>query len=112
MRLDAAATLARRLMDEHGLTDWDLVFDNAKTRAGVCRPGRREIGLSQPLTKLHADDEVRDTILHEIAHALVGAEHRHDAVWRQKAVEIGSSGERCVSSIAGELSGQIGRAHV
>jgi predicted SprT family Zn-dependent metalloprotease len=91
-----ARALATRLMREHGLPDWRLVFDNARTRAGVCRAGRREIGLSRVLTELHTDAEVRDTILHEIAHALVGPDHGHDAVWRAKAREIGCSGERCV----------------
>jgi hypothetical protein len=105
VELDAAAALARRLMAQHGLVSWIFAFDNAKTRAGVCRPSDRVIALSQPLTRLHSDAEVRDTLLHEIAHALVGAEHRHDEVWRAKAVEIGCSGRRCVSSANGSLPG-------
>jgi predicted SprT family Zn-dependent metalloprotease len=92
-----ALATARRLVREHGLTGWTVRLDRAKTRAGVCRFARREIGLSGPLTRLHTPEEVRDTILHEIAHALVGPEHGHDAVWRAKAREIGCSGERCVS---------------
>lgn len=96
MDLGEAQRMARALMTEHGLARWRFVFDNAKTRAGVCRPGRREIGLSRAITALHSEAEVRDTVLHEIAHALVGAEHGHDAVWRAKAREIGCTGERCV----------------
>jgi predicted SprT family Zn-dependent metalloprotease len=92
-------------MKRHGLTNWTLAFDKAKTRAGVCRHASREIGLSQPLTRLHADEEVRDTILHEIAHALVGPAHGHDSVWRAKARAIGCTGERCIVSIAGSLPG-------
>lgn len=106
MDLDAAAALALRLMRRHGLTNWTLIFDNAKTRAGVCRHELQQIGLSQPLTRLHVDAEVRDTILHEIAHALVGARHGHDKVWRSKARLIGGSGERCITSIAGPLPGE------
>lgn len=95
-----ARTLARQLMDQHGLSDWTLVFDRAKTRAGVCRPQRREIGLSLPLTARHTPDEVRETVLHEIAHALVGIRHGHDRVWQATAVAIGATGQRCVSSEA------------
>jgi predicted SprT family Zn-dependent metalloprotease len=105
VELFAAAALARRLMNEHGLADWGLTFDNAKTRAGVCRQNTRQIGLSRPLTRLHSDDEVRDTILHEIAHALVGAGHHHDEVWKAKAREIGCTGDRCVTSTEGQILG-------
>lgn len=100
MRIADAAALAHELMTRHGLVGWRLVFDNAKTRAGVCRPARREIGLSRVLTQLHDEADVRDTILHEIAHALVGPEHGHDAVWREAALRIGCSGQRCVSADA------------
>lgn len=98
MRTADARRLARDLMDQHGLHEWKLVLDNARTRAGVCRAGRREIGLSRVLTELHDEAEVRDTVLHEIAHALVGPEHGHDAVWRAQALRIGCSGQRCLSS--------------
>jgi hypothetical protein len=96
VELGAARQLGESLLGRHGLRDWRLVFDSAKTRAGVCRPARREIGLSRVLTVLHGEAEVRDTLLHEIAHALVGPEHGHDAVWRRTAVAIGSSGRRCM----------------
>ena len=80
--LDDAARMARALMAEHGLRGWSLVFDRAKRRAGICRYDQRVIGLSAPLTALHGEADVRDTVLHEIAHALVGARHGHDATWR------------------------------
>jgi hypothetical protein len=105
MNVGDAATLARGLLDEHGLRDWTVVFDRAKRRAGVCRPARKEIGLSGPLTALHPEAEVRDTILHEIAHALVGPRHGHDAVWRATARRIGCSGERCTSADAPAIEG-------
>ncbi len=100
MHLDDARAMARGLMDEHGLHDWRLVLDRARTRAGVCRPARREIGLSRVLTELHAEAEVRETVLHEVAHALVGAHHGHDAVWRARARAIGATGARTVSADA------------
>ena len=110
MEVTRALATGRRLLREHGLHDWSIVADRAKTRAGVCRFAKRQIGLSAPLTTLHSDDEVLDTILHEIAHALVGPQHGHDAVWRAKAREIGCSGERCVSSDSPRVPGDwVGR---
>jgi predicted SprT family Zn-dependent metalloprotease len=95
-----ARRLAVALMRQHGLIGWRLVFDNAKTRAGICRSGPKEIGLSRVLTALHSQAEVTDTILHEIAHALVGPAHGHNDVWRARALAIGCSAHRCVSSTA------------
>lgn len=82
-----------------------MTSDRAKTRAGQCRFGTRTISLSEPLTRLHSDADVHDTILHEIAHALVGPEHGHDAVWRAKAISIGCSGERLVDADAPRVEG-------
>ena len=110
MEVTKALATGRRLLREHGLDDWTIVADRAKTRAGVCRFTKRQIGLSAPLTTLHSEDEVLDTILHEIAHALVGPQHGHDAVWRAKARQIGCSGERCVSSDSPRVPGDwVGR---
>ena len=40
--------------------------------------------------------ELKDTILHEIAHALVGHKvQAHGKIWKSKAIEIGCSGNRC-----------------
>ncbi|AEV83673.1 hypothetical protein ACWT_2768 [Actinoplanes sp. SE50] len=105
MDLSDARELALRLMAEHRLSRWRLTFDDAKTRAGVCRPGRREIGLSRPLISLYSPEQVTETVLHEIAHALAGARHGHDEVWRAIAVRIGCSGRRCVPEEAPRVDG-------
>ena len=115
MQVATALATGRRLLREHGLDDWTIVADRAKTRAGVCRFGTRQIGISAPLTLLHTEAEVLDTILHEIAHALVGPQHGHDAVWRARARAIGCSGERCVSAdsprVPGDWVGQCPAGH-
>ena len=100
MHTAAALRLARTLLDEHGLRDWTVALDRAKTRAGATHFRRRRITLSAPLTRVHDETLVRDTILHEIAHALVGPAHGHDAVWKAQARAIGASDERCFTSEA------------
>lgn len=105
MDLGDAYRLAERLVAEHGLDGWRVEFDGAKRRAGICRFGDRVIGLSAPVTRLHSEEDVRDTILHEIAHALVGPRHGHDRVWREVAQRIGSTGRRCVESSAPAVTG-------
>ncbi|NCD16831.1 MAG: sprT domain-containing protein [Actinobacteria bacterium] len=96
MELGEVRRLATGLMARHGVGDWSLGWDNARTRAGMCRYNTRTISLSRPLMALYEREQVREVVLHEIAHALVDAKHNHDAVWRAKAREIGSTGARAL----------------
>jgi predicted SprT family Zn-dependent metalloprotease len=87
--------LARRLLAQHGLHDWSFAYNRRKQTLGLCVYERRTIELSVYFVDGNSDAEVLDTILHEIAHALVGPRHGHDAVWKRKCVEIGARPERC-----------------
>lgn len=42
---------------------------------------------------------IKNVILHEIAHALVGVDEGHSEVWKQRAIEIGCDGKRTCSHI-------------
>lgn len=89
--------LGFRLMQQHGLSGWKIKYDHARRRAGLCDFRQKTISLSRHYVR-HAElAHITDTILHEIAHALVGAGHGHDSVWRQKAREIGCTATRCHS---------------
>jgi len=88
------AILARELMDKHGLESWRFSFDNSKRRVGYCQYSRKTISLSKSVSVSCTKALVKDTILHEIAHALVGPGHGHDWVWQRKCIEIGGSGQR------------------
>jgi predicted SprT family Zn-dependent metalloprotease len=105
MELDAAERLARGLMAEHGLRGWTFRFDRARRRAGLCRYDRREISVSGPLAALYGEADVREVVLHEIAHALVGPRHAHDDVWRAAARRLGASGRRVVRESSPEVDG-------
>lgn len=117
MELGVAARLARELMDEHGLHEWDFAFDRAKVRAGACHFTDRRITLSRHLTAAHGEAQVRETVLHEVAHALVGPRHGHDRVWRARALAIGASGQRCYAGgdepvVPGRWQGRCAGGHV
>lgn len=103
MDLQDASALAISLLETHGLYSkgYRFEFDNAKRRFGACDYNRKVMSLSRPLTELRTPDNVRNTVLHEIAHAIVGPGMGHGRVWKLMAVAIGAKPERCGSS-AGE----------
>src|SRR5262245_51513217 len=93
-RSAAIAAEARRLMDLHGLSDWSFAYNRRKRRLGLCYYPRKRLELSVHLVARNGDAEVRDTILHEIAHALTGPGHGHDAAWKAACVRVGARPER------------------
>jgi hypothetical protein len=94
MDIKQVETMVAQQMRQHGLSDagWRFRWDNSQRRAGVCKYHAKVIGLSKPLMSIWTEEAVMDTITHEVAHALVGAEHRHNHVWRAKHIELGGSG--------------------
>ncbi len=94
LRVESISRTAKELIDVHGLDGWRFRFDHSTRRAGCCNYRDRLITLSINLAIHGSEADIRDTILHEIAHALVGRKHNHDAVWAAMAREIGCSGER------------------
>ena len=97
-------SLALELMGQHGLRDWTFAFNKRKRALGLCRYATKSIELSIYFVDANTNEEVRDTLLHEIAHALVGHGHGHDDVWKKKCAEVGARPERC-----GEAEMPVGR---
>ncbi len=95
LELEAIKRLAKKLMAQHNLSGWDFQFDNGSKRAGCCNYRKKLISLAYEYARYASVKDIKNTLLHEIAHALVGSEHNHDAIWKAKAIEIGCSGERC-----------------
>ena len=92
----ARAFLARHQEQYPGpLEGWNFAWDAALRRGGVCNYQDRIIGLSAAYALVAAREEIEDTILHEIAHAIVGGHHNHDQTWRDMALKIGCSAEVC-----------------
>ena len=99
MDINQAAELTASLMRQHGLLQagWTWAWDDAKSRMGCCWIQRKKITLSKALFLINELDECKDTILHEIAHALAPADAHHGWAWKHKAQEIGARPERCYS---------------
>ena len=85
--------LARSLMRKHGLHDWDFQWFNSKRTFGRCYHDRKIISMSKILTEAVTSAEAKDTILHEIAHALCNPWAGHGGEWKEKCREIGARPE-------------------
>ncbi len=90
-----ASSLARGFMNTHGLGHWAFQFDRAKRRAGCCKHRRQVITLSYEYVVRNNREEITDTILHEIAHALAGPGNGHNHVWKAICRRIGAKPVRC-----------------
>lgn len=98
--LQAVEARGRRLIREHtarsGLKKgWTFAFDLAPVRAGVCRHKEKRIALSVTYCLKASKEEIVDTILHEIAHAIAGPSHGHNEAWKSVARRIGCTATRC-----------------
>ena len=103
-RYDLVIAEAEDLIGVHLDTDkWSFAFDSAKKRLGACKWETNEISLSRYFVDLHSLDEIRQVLLHEIAHALSGPKAGHNKKWKDTATRIGYRHEK----ISGE---EIGNA--
>ena len=95
MNLQRAQMMALDLMKHHRLAGWTFRFDRSLTRLGLTQHGSKVFSLGKYATEVNSEEQVLMTIVHEIAHILVGPHHGHNEVWRAKAIELGHSGKRC-----------------
>lgn len=90
------ASTARALMRYFGLdAAWKFDWDRAQNRFGLCKHHEKRISMSHHLTPHRTREDNLNTILHEIAHALVGTGHGHDATWRAMARRLGAIPKAC-----------------
>lgn len=96
MNLADTQQMALDLLAEHELLRaWRFKFNRATRRFGCCHHHSKVIALSAPITLLNDEVQVRDTLLHEIAHALMGHAAGHGPAWVKKAKSLGCMGTRC-----------------
>lgn len=98
-RLITTRKLAHELLVGYGLYDqgWQFAFDDAKMRCGCTRYHDFTITISRHYVTDPdvGDADIRNTILHEIAHAFAGYHEGHSDTWKKIALAIGCDGQRC-----------------
>lgn len=85
-----ATNLLRTLLDEQGLKDWHvrLTSDLIKPFLGMCSYKDKSIILNAHHINTHPDEEIVNTIRHEVAHALTPG-NNHNEVWAAMARKLG-----------------------
>lgn len=85
-----ASKLTRQKLDEFNLTNWGvrITSDPNQPFLGLCSYKDKCIIINAFHVDIHPDDEVVNTILHEVAHALCPGQG-HNEIWSAKASEIG-----------------------
>ena len=85
---------AKELINQY-CPDFSLGWMNKKRVLGDCNHGRKLIRLSKFHSQNNDRAVTRNTILHEIAHAIVGPGHGHNNVWKRACLTVGAKPERC-----------------
>ncbi len=95
MEFELAAGMARELMAQFGLGDWAFGWNRRKRSLGLCRYRQKRLELSAHFVMSNEAPQVRETILHEIAHALAGEKAGHGPLWKAMCARVGCKPERC-----------------
>ena len=106
MKLKKAEQLAKKLMRQHlpkGENNWVFMWSNATKFFGLCSYGISGtfIKLSKKFVVLNSEEETKETLLHEIAHAIdvnIRGGTNHDYIWKIIAKHIGSTGDTCFNN--------------
>lgn len=100
LRQIEAVAIADELLKKHNLHwTWKIQWNKSEKHLGQCWFDQKVIAISVYMLNSSSEAEFKDTVLHEIAHALVGYEANHGPVWKAKALEIG-----CTSNECGQMS--------
>ena len=94
----SAKDFCESTLRDYELEGWEFIIDcqhDNENRLGQCNYDKKTIAVSQwVFTDLN--EQVEDTILHEIAHALVGPGKGHDLKWKTVARNIGAVPRECL----------------
>ncbi|MGA8763053.1 MAG: SprT-like domain-containing protein, partial [Candidatus Sulfotelmatobacter sp.] len=90
MKRYEASELGRKLLDAYELKDWGIRLSPNNSFVGLCDRKGKNIYLNLHHVDTHPDSEIKDTILHEIAHCLTPNDHEHGSEWQAMAIKVGT----------------------
>jgi hypothetical protein len=90
-----AFELLQAYMRECGLDGWKATIYKREpvVQGARCYVESKLIWINEWIVRFSTPAKLRETILHEIAHALVPYDFNHGEAWEHKALELGVSAE-------------------
>lgn len=106
-RLQKISLLAAELFQKFGIEDWHFCFFRRWTWIGGCFYREKKIKFSIKYLRI-SWAEIKDTMLHEIAHALAYLRYGvkgcgHGKLWKKTCVEIGAEPKRVKEKVTWEI---------
>lgn len=100
---DTIEKIVEQHLASNSLSDWSFAWDHARRRLGSCRYIDKKITLSRYFVACNeaSQNQILDTILHEIAHALAWKHHQekgHGPYWRSYCAKLGAIPKTTASS--------------
>lgn len=104
MTKSEAAQFAIMKLKEHGLWEqgWRFGWNRRKRALGLCDYKKKSIFLSEHQFQIVNSDKMRDTILHEVAHALAGGRAGHGPIWKAYCRSVGANPNRAYTATENE----------
>lgn len=92
-QLEKAIQLAKEMTGRDLRAEgWATATNNRKKALGVCKYHSKTLEISYAYAQQITEEEVWDTCLHEVAHALVGSGEGHGPTWKRTFLKLGGSG--------------------
>jgi predicted SprT family Zn-dependent metalloprotease len=104
MNKDYAIKLTKKHLIKNCLYEWEVKLNNTRSCNGSCNYNKKTIFLSNFLVDTATDEDILDTILHEIAHAIdfkTRGKSNHDWKWKKIAKQLGANPKRCANKMVG-----------
>ena len=100
---DKAEKFANEMIVKHLPEGWTFAWNRKVRSNGTCNYTKMEIQLSRILTPHRMWDDIVESIMHEIAHAIAGFDNHHNDVWKKVFRSLGGAGNRCSSDSASDF---------
>ena len=79
--------------------DWTFQWGRGRHQLGCCRYRSKQILVSKYYVEVACDEDIKDTINHEIAHIIAGHRAGHGPEWKQACSVTGAKPVRCGKTV-------------